>query len=116
LGTEFRKGYQQRAYLCGIPPEIKAYSVFIRLFSDLSPGSMRAKIAGELKNLADKGCFICYFEVSGTLYSWDYDELRGIIGKKSPGPASAEPGSAEEAIRGRHPSDFNPLPPPPVAL
>jgi hypothetical protein len=44
------------------------------------------------------------------------DELRGIIGKESPGPASAEPGSVAEAIRGRRPSDFNPLPPPPVAL
>ena len=88
LETEFRKGYQQGAYLCGIAPEIKEHSVFIRLFSNLSPGSVKAKIAGELKNRTDNGRFICYFETSGTLYSWTYDELRGIIGlgqKKSPG-------------------------------
>ena len=57
----------------------KAHSVFIRLFSNLSPGSVKAKIAGELKNRTDKGRFICYFEVPGTLYSWTYDELRGIM-------------------------------------
>ena len=58
LGTEFRKGYQQGAYLCRIVPEKKAHSVFIRLFSDLSPGSVKAKIAGELKNRTDEGRFI----------------------------------------------------------
>jgi hypothetical protein len=79
LGTEFRKGYKQGAYLCEILPEIKAHSVFIPLFSNLSPGSVKAKIAGELKNRTDEGRFICYFETSSALYSWTYDELRGII-------------------------------------
>ena len=89
LGTEFRKGYQQGAYLCKILPDLKTHSVFVRLFSDLSLGSVKAKIAGELKNRTDKGRFICYFEASGALFSWTYDELRGMIGtqKKSPGPA-----------------------------
>jgi hypothetical protein len=90
LGTEFKKGYRQGAYLCQILPELKAHSVFIRLFSNLSPGSVKAKIAGELKNRPDPGRFICYFEASGMLYSWTNEELRGIIGtgqKKSPGPA-----------------------------
>ena len=82
LGTEFRKGYKQGAYLCGILPEMKVHSVFIRLFSNLSPGSVRAKIAGELKNRTDDGRFSCYFEVSGTLYSWTYSELRGLIRTK----------------------------------
>ena len=91
LGTEFRKGYKQGAYLCGILSEIKTHSVFIRLFSNLSPGSVKAKIAGELKNRTDKGRFICYFEASGTLYSWTYDELRGIMNadkNKSPRPVN----------------------------
>ena len=79
LGTEFRKGYKQGAYLCQRLPRIKAHSVFIRLFSDLSVGSVKAKIAGELKNRTDEGRFICYFETSGSLFSWTYDELRGII-------------------------------------
>jgi hypothetical protein len=35
--------------------------MYIRLLSDLSPGNVRAKIAGEL-------------------YVWTYDELRAIIG------------------------------------
>jgi hypothetical protein len=90
LGTEFKKGYKQGAYLCQIYPPLKAHSVFIRLFSNLSIGSVKAKIAGELKNRPDPGRFICYFEASGVLYSWTYDELRLIIGagqKKSPSPA-----------------------------
>jgi hypothetical protein len=81
LGTEFRKGYKQGAYLCQQLPHIKAHSVFIRLFSGLSVGSVKAKIAGELKNRTDEGRFICYFETSRTLFSWTYDELRGIIRK-----------------------------------
>ena len=83
LGTEFRKGFRQGAYLCEHLLEIKAHSVFIRLFSDLSVGSVKAKIAGELKGRIDKGRFICYFETSGKLFSWTYDELRGIIGTKT---------------------------------
>jgi hypothetical protein len=42
LGHEFRKGYKQGAYLTKQHSEIKSHSVFIRLFSDLSPGSVKA--------------------------------------------------------------------------
>jgi hypothetical protein len=56
--------------------------VFIRLLSDLSVGSVKAKIAGELKNRTGKGRFICYFEAAGELHAWTYEELRAIIGKK----------------------------------
>jgi hypothetical protein len=83
-------GAKQGAYLTKQHPEIQSHSVFIRLFSNLSPGSVKAKIAGELKNRHDPGTFFCYFEASGMLFSWTYEELRGIIGsgqKKSPGPA-----------------------------
>jgi len=83
LGSEFRKGYKQGAYLCDRLPHVKAHSVFIRLFSNLTVGSVKAKIAGELKNRTDEGRFICYFEASGTLFSWTYDELRGMIGRKN---------------------------------
>ena len=83
LGTEFRKGFKQGAYLCKKLPQLKAHSVFIRLFSDLSVGSVKAKIAGELKNRTDEGRFICYFETSGNLFSWTYKELKEIIGKPS---------------------------------
>jgi len=44
--------------------------------------SVMSKIAGELKNRSDKGRFICYFETTDELYSWTYEELRAIIGKK----------------------------------
>ena len=81
LGTEFRKGFKQGAYLCERLPQMKTHSVFIRLFSNLSVGSVKAKVAGELKDRSDKGRFICYFEVSETLFSWTYDELKGLIGK-----------------------------------
>jgi hypothetical protein len=83
LGTEFRKGYKQGSYLCARLPQIKTHSVFIRLFSNLSVGSVKAKIAGELKNRVDNGRFICCFDTSGTLFSWSFDELRGIIGSKT---------------------------------
>ena len=84
LGTEFRKGYKQGAYLCERLPRVKTHSVFIRLFSNFSVGSVKAKIAGELKNRTDDGRFICYFDSSGVLFSWSFDELRGIIGSKTP--------------------------------
>jgi len=83
LGTEFRKGYKQGAYLCERLPQVKTHSVFIRLFSNLSVGSVKAKIAGELKNRADNGRFICFFDTSGSLLSWSFDELRGIIRSKT---------------------------------
>ena len=80
LGTEFRKGFKQGVYLCERLPHVKSHSVFIRLFSDISVGSVKAKIAGELKGRTDKGRFICYFEALGRLFTWTYDELRAIIG------------------------------------
>jgi hypothetical protein len=43
--------------------------------------SVKAKIAGELKNRTDPGSFICYFDRSGKLYTWIYDELKVIINK-----------------------------------
>jgi hypothetical protein len=90
LGTDFRQGYHQGAALIKNCDVTEKHSVYIRLLSDLSPGSVKAKIAGELKGRTSKGTFICYFEISGILYYWTYDELRAIIGagqKKSPGPA-----------------------------
>jgi hypothetical protein len=61
----------------GIPAE---HSVFLRLFTPFTVESVRGKLAGELKNTTDKGYCICYFEAAGEIYSWDYDELRAIIG------------------------------------
>jgi hypothetical protein len=104
LGTQFKYGYKQGALLIkgrfaprpsnesreGSPLDIQKHSVFIWLLADMSVGSVKAKIAGELKNRPGKGSFICYFDKTGELHNWTYDELRGIIGcgqKKSPGPA-----------------------------
>jgi hypothetical protein len=94
LGTDFRQGYKQGAALIkgrtepqpnggsreGSLLDMEKHSVYIRLLSDISPGSVKAKIAGELKNRPGRGHFICYFEVSGMLYYWTYEELRAIIG------------------------------------
>jgi len=55
-------------------------NAFIRLLSDFSEGSLKAKIAGELKGRQDTGQFICYFKHLGELRVWSYDELKGIIG------------------------------------
>jgi len=90
LGTSFRFAYKQGIVLLKDHPGITEHSVFIRLFSDLSEGSVKAKIAGELKGRQDTGQFICYFEHLGELRVWSYDELKYMIGggeKKSPGPA-----------------------------
>jgi hypothetical protein len=61
-------------------PGISEHSVFIRLLSEFSKGSVKAKIAGELKGRQDKGQFICYFEHLSELQVWSYDELKGIMG------------------------------------
>jgi hypothetical protein len=46
----------------------------------ISLGSVKAKIAEELKNKTALGSFVCYFEKTGQLYVWSYEELRAIIG------------------------------------
>jgi hypothetical protein len=93
LGTAFEQGFKQGAAIVREYPELQTHSVFIRLFSDLTIGSVKAKIAGELKNRPGNGFFMCFFEQTGELYKWPYEELRMLI-KKSPGPTAAEPGSA----------------------
>jgi len=90
LGTSFRFAYKQGIVLLKDHPSITEHSVFIRLLSDFSEGSVKAKIAGELKGRQDTGQFICYFEHLGELRVWTYDELKCMMiggDKKSPGPA-----------------------------
>jgi hypothetical protein len=82
LGGEFRLAYKQGASLLADKAGAKVHSVFIRLKTDLPLMSVMSKIAGELKNRIDKGHFVCYFEKIGELFSWTYEELRAIIGKK----------------------------------
>jgi hypothetical protein len=79
LGGEFRLAYKQGLALMKAHPDITEHSVFIRILSGLKPGSVKAKIAGELKNRPDQGSFICYFEHTGELYQWTYKELKAII-------------------------------------
>jgi hypothetical protein len=81
LGGDFRLAYKQGDALAGQDPNKREHSVFIRLLSDLEIDSVRAKVAGELKDRSGKGRFICYFEHTGKLYTWSYDELRSIIGR-----------------------------------
>jgi len=82
LGGEFRLAYKQGRVLLEGHQDIKSHSVFIRLLSELSIGSVKAKIAGELKNRSGQGSFICFFEHLGELHEWTYEELRTIIGKR----------------------------------
>ena len=80
LGKSFRRGYKQGRSLLkkhGITAE---HSVFLRVFTPFGVDSVRAKIAGELKNSTNKGCCICYFEATEKLFYWTYDELRAIVG------------------------------------
>ena len=80
LGTQFKYGYKQGAMLVKDCKITKKHSVFVWMLSDISIGSVKAKIAGELKDRRDEGTFICYFEKTGDLYKWTYEELRAIIG------------------------------------
>jgi len=80
LGSQFRYGYNQGAILLQNFKLTKKHSVFIRLLSDISLNSVKAKIAGVLKNRYDDGRFICFFEKNDELHSWNYKELRSIIG------------------------------------
>jgi len=82
LGTAFEQGFKQGKTAVQGFPDILTHSVFIRLLSDFTVRSVKAKIAGELKNSTDEGSFICYFEKTGELYTWTYGELRSIIGTK----------------------------------
>ena len=82
LGTQFRYGYKQGSLLVENCTLTKEHSVFIWLLSDLSVGSVKAKIAGELKNRVDKGSFICFFEGTGELHFWSYEELQAMITKR----------------------------------
>ena len=86
LGLEFKRGYKQGQSLLlanlpdNFPPQ--GHSVFIHLISDLNIETVKAKIAGELKNRMDEGSFICFFEQLRKLHSWTYRELRAIIRKR----------------------------------
>jgi len=80
LGWQFKYGYKQGSLLLKTCTVTKKHSVFIWLLSDMSVGSVKAKIAGELKERHDDGSFICFFEKTGELCSWSYKELRSIIG------------------------------------
>ncbi|GHV13840.1 hypothetical protein FACS189491_09360 [Spirochaetia bacterium] len=81
LGKSFRRGYKQGRSLLKKQGITAEHSVFLRLFTPFTIESVRAKLAGELKSTTDKGRCICYFEAFGKLYSWDYDELRAIVGR-----------------------------------
>jgi hypothetical protein len=85
LGKSFKRGYKQGRSVLEAHPEIMAeHDVFLRLFTPFTVESVRAKLAGELKNTTDKGCCICSFEARRELYFWDYDELRAIYSRRSP--------------------------------
>jgi hypothetical protein len=82
LGWEFKKGFKQGKSLLEGHSDIQENSVFIQVFADLKIEAVKAKIAGELKDMPGKGDFLCFLEHSKTLYSWTFDELRLLIGKK----------------------------------
>jgi hypothetical protein len=82
LGGQFRYGYKQGAFLSKNCNITKKHSVFIWLLTDLSVGSVRAKIAGELKDRYDDGEFICFFEKIKKLYRWTYREIKSTIGSR----------------------------------
>jgi hypothetical protein len=83
LGWEFKKGFKQGKSLLEDHPEIQKHSVFIQVFATLTVEAVKAKIAGELKDMPGKGDFLCFFEHSGTLHSWPYAELRSLIRRET---------------------------------
>jgi hypothetical protein len=81
LGKSFRRGYKQGTSLLKKHEITADHSVFLRIFTPFSVESIRAKIAGELKNYNDRGYCICYLEPTEEIYFWTYSELKNIIGK-----------------------------------
>ena len=81
LGWDFKQGLKQGKAVIQDHPTITTHSVYVRLLSDFSIQSVKGKIAGELKKRPINGYFICYFEHTGELRTWSYDELRSIIGR-----------------------------------
>ncbi|MDR1985567.1 MAG: hypothetical protein LBP88_01175, partial [Treponema sp.] len=73
LGTQFKYGYKQGKDLLQGRSDVQGHSVFVWLFSDVTVESVKAKIAGELKERLDDGHFICFFEKAGKLYLWSYE-------------------------------------------
>jgi hypothetical protein len=41
----------------------------------------RVTLGGQFRYGLKQGSFICFFETSGELYTWTYEELRSIIGQ-----------------------------------
>jgi hypothetical protein len=82
LGTQFKYGYKQGNDLVKSRTGVKDHSVFIWLFSNITVESVKAKIAGELKERPDSGNFICFFEKTGELHQWTYEELRALVRKE----------------------------------
>jgi hypothetical protein len=81
LGKSFKRGYKQGFSLLAAHPELSTeHDVFLRLYTPFTIESIRAKLAGELKNTTSQGRCICFFEATKELYSWSYAELRAIIG------------------------------------
>jgi hypothetical protein len=81
LGKSFRRGYKQGLSLLKKHAVIAEHSVFLRVYTPFNIKSVKAKLAGELKTSTDSGRCICFFESTGELYSWPYDELRAMVGK-----------------------------------
>ncbi|MDR2470734.1 MAG: hypothetical protein LBD09_01320 [Treponema sp.] len=90
LGKSFRRGYKQGRSLLRTHGVEADHSVFLRLYTPFSVESVRAKLAGELKNTTGHGRSICSFEASGELFFWDYDELRAIVGAMDNGAPHGE--------------------------
>jgi hypothetical protein len=83
LGKSFKRGYKQGLSMLENHPEIEAeHDVYLRLYTPFTVESVRAKLAGEIKNTSDKGRCICYFEATEELFYWTYDELRAIVGHR----------------------------------
>ncbi|MFP3042603.1 hypothetical protein LQZ19_12375 [Treponema primitia] len=80
LGKSFRRGYKQGRSLLKKHGITAHHSVFLRVYTPFSVDSIKAKLAGELKNSTDEGRCICFFEPTEELYSWTYAELRAIVG------------------------------------
>ena len=82
LGKSFKKGYKQGlSMLETYPKTMTEHNVFLRLFTPFTVDSVKAKIAGEVKNTCGNGSCICFFEATRELYSWTYEELRAILSK-----------------------------------
>ena len=100
MGTAFKQGFKQGMAIRQDHPEIPipTNSVFIRLLSDLSIGSVKAKIAGELKDRTENGSFSAILSIPENYIHGHMRNYGILLGEKIARPPDCSSGRVRLAV------------------